>query len=71
MHYFFSKLFGKTLGFMPVDPLADGLAEEIELERREPQAIRFDENDDADVQQFWQSVDRDLHAGGSIDFDED
>lgn len=70
MQQFFSKIFGKALGFEPVDPLGNGLAEEIEMERREPQAINLAISDEEEVSQFWSSVENDLHAGGGIKFDE-
>lgn len=71
MQQFFSKIFGKTLGFEPIDPLGNGLAEEIEMERREPQAIDLAMSDEYEVSQFWSSVESDLHEGGSIEFAED
>lgn len=62
------KIFNKSLHFSQIDPLADGLGDEIEEERREPQAISFESNDEDDIQQFWSTVDADLHAGGGISF---
>jgi hypothetical protein len=56
MQNIFKKLFGHKVGFLPVDPLADGLAEEIAKERREPQAIRLDANEVEDIRRFWSSV---------------
>lgn len=63
MQQFFSKIFGKTFGFTPVDPLGNGLAEEIEMERREPQAICLEDIDENEISQFWRSVENDLHGG--------
>ena len=34
MQNLFNKLFGSKVGFLPIDPLADGLAEEIIKEQR-------------------------------------
>ena len=56
MQNLFKKLVGHKVGFLPVDPLADGLAEEIAKERREPQAIRLDADEVEDIRRFWSSV---------------
>ena len=56
MQNIFKKLFGHKVGFLPVDPRADGLAEEIAKERREPQAIRLDADEVEDIRRFWSSV---------------
>lgn len=57
MQNVFNKLFGRKVGFLPVDPLADGLAEEIIKEWQEPQAIRLDVDEIEDIRQFWSRVD--------------
>jgi len=57
MQNLFNKLFGRKVGFLPVDPLADGLAEEIIKEQQEPQAIRLDVDEIEDIRQFWSRVD--------------
>jgi hypothetical protein len=46
------------ISFKPIDPLGDGLREEIAAEQQEPEAIRdledgFDEN-------FWSKVEKDV-----------
>lgn len=56
MQNLFNKLFGRKVGFLPVDPLADGLAEEIIKERQESQAIRLDVDEIEDIRQFWSRV---------------
>ncbi|WP_369000505.1 hypothetical protein TM074_00845 [Candidatus Nanosynbacter sp. TM7-074] len=56
MQNLFNKLFGRKVGFLPVDPLADGLAEEIIKEQQEPQAIHLDVDDIEDIRQFWSRV---------------
>ena len=56
MQNLFSKIFGHKVGFLPVDPLADGLGEEIAKERREPQAIRLDTDEVEDIRHFWSRV---------------
>lgn len=57
MHNLFNKLFGSKVGFLPIDPLADGLAEEIIKEQREPQAIRLDVDEIEDIRKFWSRAD--------------
>ena len=44
--------FNKRLQFRPVDLLANGLSDEIALERREPQAIRLEVEPEEDLQRF-------------------
>ena len=56
MQNLLNKLFGRKVGFLPVDPLADGLAEEIIKEQQEPQAIRLDVDEIEDIRQFWSRV---------------
>ncbi|AJA06733.1 hypothetical protein TM7x_00830 [Candidatus Nanosynbacter lyticus] len=56
MQNLFNKLFGRKVGFLPVDPLADGLAEEIIKEQQEPQAIHLDVDEIEDIRQFWSRV---------------
>lgn len=57
--------------FAPIDPLAGGLGEDIDAERREPEAIDFSVDEEANIQQFWQEVDVDIHAGGGVNFSDD
>jgi hypothetical protein len=57
MQNLFNKLFGSRIGFSPIDPLADGLAEEIIKEQRESQAIRLDVNEIEDIRKFWSRED--------------
>ena len=57
MQNLFNKLFGSKIGFSPIDPLADGLAEEIVKEQREPQAIRLDVDEIEDIRKFWSRAD--------------
>ena len=54
----------------PIDPLADGLGEEIVREQQEPQAICLDQSDITDIQRFWTDVEEDLHRGNSVEFSE-
>lgn len=47
----------QQVAFAPVDPLGDGLREAIEAERREPEAIRLDEDPAAEyISQAWQEI---------------
>ena len=57
MQNLFNKLFGSKVGFSPIDPLADGLAEEIIKEQRESQAIRLDVDEIEDIRKFWSRAD--------------
>ena len=57
MQNLFNKLFGSKVGFSPIDPLADGLAEEIIKEQRESQAIRLDADEIEDIRKFWSRAD--------------
>ena len=57
MQNLFNKLFGSKVGFLPIDPLADGLVEEIIKEQQEPQAIRLDADDIEDIRKFWSRAD--------------
>ena len=57
MQNLFNKLFGSKIGFSPIDPLADGLAEEIVKEQQESQAIRLDADDIEDIRKFWSRAD--------------
>ena len=57
MQNLFNKLFGSKIGFSPIDPLADGLAEEIIKEQRESQAIRLDVDEIEDIRKFWSRAD--------------
>jgi hypothetical protein len=62
--------FHPRIQFEPIDPLADGLGEEIAREQQEPQAIRLDQSDITDIQRFWTDVEEDLHGGNSVEFSE-
>lgn len=68
----FTKIFSKSLAFQPVDPLADGLGDQIAAEKQESQAFHFDDTDIADgLQRFWSDVETDIHSGGALDFSEE
>lgn len=65
------SFFTPSVAFQPVDPLADGLADDIALEQQETEAIHLDADDTLLVEQFWQEVDRDIHSGGGLSFSDD
>lgn len=47
--------------FSKVDPLGDGLGDDIAQEQLEPEAITLEEGVDAQqLSQFWQSVETDI-----------
>lgn len=55
------NIFSKHLKFEPVDPLGDGLREEIQAEQREA-AINLSEDHSSDTTtDFWQNLERDIH----------
>lgn len=65
------QIFRTQLEFEPIDPLGDGLGDEIDDERREAQAISLEESEDNDTRQFWSAVEDDLHAGNLVEFSDD
>lgn len=47
----------QSIRFKSVDPLGNGLAEEIAREQNEPEAIRsLDDTSSRDLEQFWGQV---------------
>ncbi len=56
------NLFHHFISFKPVDPLGDGLREEIEAEQLEPEAITLEEGvNEGALTQYWESVEKDIH----------
>lgn len=55
-------LFNHHISFKQIDPLGDGLREEIEAEQREPEAIGTLEEgiNEGQLSQYWQSVESDI-----------
>ena len=55
-------LFNHHISFKPIDPLGNGLREEIVAEQQEPDAIDSLEEglDGQQLYDFWQSVERDV-----------
>lgn len=51
----------QTLSFAPIDPLADGLGDDIAAEQREAEAIHSLEDTSAeDLERFWSGVVEDI-----------
>lgn len=44
----------------PVDPLADGLDEDIQKEQLEPEAITLDDISEDELESYWESVESDI-----------
>ena len=65
------SLFRPRIRFQPIDPLADGLGDEIAKEQRESQAINLNQSDVTDIQKFWTEVEEDIRTGNAIEFAED
>ena len=55
------SIFHHKIRFAKVDPLANGLDEEIAAEQREAEAIRsFDDTSAEELDKFWAGVVRDI-----------
>lgn len=55
------NLFSRPISFQKIDPLDDGLREEIAEEQLEPEAIRLEDDvNEAELSAFWQSVESDI-----------
>jgi hypothetical protein len=51
----------QRIHFGKVDPLGDGLGDDIAQERLEPEAITLEEGiDEGQLTEFWQSVENDI-----------
>ncbi len=51
----------QRIHFSKVDPLGDGLREEIVNEQLEPEAIRLEEGlDENELSHYWQTVEADI-----------
>lgn len=49
------------VSFKKIDPLDNGLAEEIAAERQESEAIVLDETiDEGELSEYWQTVEKDI-----------
>lgn len=55
------SLFSHHVSFKKIDPLDNGLHEEIASEQLEPQAITLEEGvDEGQLSDYWQSVEADI-----------
>jgi hypothetical protein len=55
------SLFSHHISFKQIDPLGNGLREEIVQEQLEPEAITLEENvDEGRLSEYWQSVEADI-----------
>jgi hypothetical protein len=53
--------FFRSISFAPIDPLGDGLREEIVAEQTESDAIVLEERpDEGELSRYWQSVEADI-----------
>jgi hypothetical protein len=48
------------ISFPQVDPLGDGLREEIIAEQQEPEAMTLEDVDAGTLSSYWQSVEEDI-----------
>lgn len=54
--------FLKSISFTPIDPIDNGLREEIIAEQQEDEAITLEEGlGEGQSEAFWQSVEEDIH----------
>ncbi|HET6746512.1 MAG TPA: hypothetical protein VFH06_00190 [Candidatus Saccharimonadales bacterium] len=54
-------LFHSPVSFSRVDPLGNGLSEEIEAEQLEAEAITLEEGlNEGEIEAYWQSVQQDI-----------
>ena len=52
------------LEFEPVDPLGDGLGDDIAREQSNPETLAFQQDiDGRSLTEFWSKVERDIHGG--------
>lgn len=55
------SLFRPTISFKQIDPLGDGLREEIEAEQLEPEAIILEDGVvEGELEAKWQSIEEDF-----------
>lgn len=56
------SLFPRKLEFEPVDPLGDGLGDDIRREQSNPEVLAFQQDiDGQSLTEFWSRVERDIH----------
>lgn len=49
-----------SISFQAIDPLGDGLREEIAAEQQEPEAMTLEEVDSGTLSAYWKSVEEDI-----------
>lgn len=54
------SLFHHSISLSEVDPLADGLDEDIEKEQREPEAITLEDISESELESYWSTVESDI-----------
>ncbi len=58
----FSLFSSPKLEFEPVDPLGDGLGDDIEAMRSNPEVVAFQQDIDGQaLTEFWNRVEQDIH----------
>jgi len=66
------SLFGRKISFGQIDPLGDGLGEEIAEEQLESDAITLEEGlDEGQLSEYWKSVETDLRKDKEWTLSED
>jgi hypothetical protein len=54
------SLFHHNVSLPKVDPLGDGLSEDIAREQLETEAITLDDVSESELEQYWESVESDI-----------
>ena len=63
----FSIVPPQKLQFTPIDPLGDGLGEEIQREQSDPDNIAFQQDiDGGNLTAFWSKVEQDIHSNPDL-----
>lgn len=63
----FSVLPPHKPAFAPIDPLADGLDEEIQREQSDPGNLAFQQDiDGSNLTAFWSKVEQDIHSNPDL-----
>lgn len=66
------SLFGRKISFSQIDPLGNGLREEIAEERLESDAITLEDGvDEGQLSEYWKSVETDLRKDKEWTLSED
>jgi hypothetical protein len=65
------SLFHHNLAFAPIDPTADGLADDIAAERNDPEAIQLTDTLDPELPNIWDAILEDAHKDPEFVFSND